>query len=285
MRISNHKSSSRTISFAIITAVMLLLGCAAMQELIQPPKVNFESVNLSNLSFDDVTLDFALSIYNPNPIGASLSGYDYTFAVEGKQFLTGDENRTITLPSSGKSTIHIPVTVQFRELYNLIKSTAEQDSVGYQIAGHFRPSGILSGFNIPFSKSGSLPTVKVPKIKLAGLKIKGLSFTNVDLEVGLDVENPNIFGIDMSKLIYQINIDGQQVANGTANNVAQVPKKGTGNIRLPISLNFSGVTSALRTAITKQSIDCAVSGGADLNSQLGTVHLPINLSQNVRITR
>lgn len=269
----------------ICTFLSIIAGCAALQEIIQPPKVNFESVNLTDFSFNDVTLDFALSVHNPNPVGASLSGYDYTFTVEGQQFITGDENRQITLASGGKSSIHIPVTVRFKELYNLFKSTEKQDTVGYRIAGHFRPSGILSGFDIPFSKSGSLPAVKIPKISLSGLKVKGLSFTKVDLELGIDVDNPNIFGIDMSKLNYVINIAGQQVADGSSLNVAQVPKKGKGSIHLPISLSFSGVASAVRSAITGSSVDCAVSGGADLNSPFGLLHLPIDVNQNVSILR
>jgi LEA14-like dessication related protein len=285
MRLFNQQKSRKAFTLAFITAILLFLGCAAVKELIQPPKVSFESVNLTDLSFNDVTLDFALAIQNPNPIGASLAGYDYTFMVEGNEFLKGDENRPITLPSAGQSTIHIPVTIQFKELYNLLKSTEKQDTVGYRIAGHFRPGGILSGFDIPFSKSGSLPAVKVPKVKLTGLKVKGLSLSKVDLELGVNVDNPNIFGVDMSKLDYQINLAGQQVATGSADNVAQVPKKGSGEIRLPISLSFSGVASALRSAIMGQSVDCAISGGADLNTQFGQLHLPINLNQNVSILR
>lgn len=269
----------------LCTLLSIMAGCAAMQELVQPPKVNFESVNLTNLSFNDVTLDFALSIHNPNPVGASLSGFDYTFAVEGKEFLKGYENRPITLPGAGKSTIHIPVTIRFKELYSLFQSTEKQDTVGYRLAGHFRPGGILSGFNIPFSKSGSLPAVKVPKVSLSSLKVKGLTFSKVDLELGIDVDNPNIFAIDMNKLDYKINLAGQQVASGSAIDVAQVPKKGMGTIRLPISLSFSGVATAVRSAIMGQSVDCVVSGGADLNSPFGPLHLPINLNQNVRILR
>ena len=264
---------------------VLIMGCAALQEIIKPPTVDVESVNLRDLSFNEATLDFALAIYNPNPVGATLEGFDYSFVVEGNEFLKGDENRQLSLPSTGSSTIHIPVTVQFKELYDLIKSNKNQDTVGYSISGHFKPGGILSGFQVPFMKSGNLPAVKVPKVSLSGLKIKGLSFTQVDLELGLDVDNPNIFGLDMSKLDYKINIAGEQVASGSATDVAQVPKKDKGKITLPISLNFSGVASAIRTALTSKSVDCAVSGSADLNSPFGLLNLPINLDQNVDIIK
>ncbi|MDZ7262226.1 MAG: LEA type 2 family protein [candidate division KSB1 bacterium] len=266
-------------------SVFLILSCAAVKELIQPPIIDFKSVNLTEFSFNHLTLDFALSIYNPNPVGASLSGYDYSFVIEGNEFLKGDETRSITLASQGSSILHIPVTVRFKELYELFKSIENQDTVSYRLSGHFRPTGILSGFNIPFTKSGSLPAVKTPRLSLSNLKVQGLSLSKVDLELVLKIDNPNFFGIDMSQLDYKINISGQEVASGLAKNLAQVPKKGIGTITLPISFNFSGVASALRSAITGQSVDCVVSGGAELNTQCGSVHLPINLNQNVRILR
>jgi LEA14-like dessication related protein len=265
--------------------LLFLLGCAAVKELIQPPKVDFESVKLVNFSFDQVTMDFALSIYNPNPIGASLAGYDYAFAIEGNSFLKGDESPSLVLPASGSGTLHIPVTVRFKELYNLFKTTEKQDTVGYQISGHVRPGGILTGLNIPFSKSGNLPALKVPKVSLSGLKMKGLSFSKIDLELGVNVDNPNIFGFDMSKLDYRLNIEGQEVASGITDQVGQVPKKGKGTVTLPISLSFSGVASTLRSALTGQAVDCVVTGATTLNTQYGQVDLPINVSQNVKIFR
>ena len=271
--------------FVPLFLFLTLFGCAAVKELVQPPKVSFASANLTNFSFNQVTLDFALSIYNPNPIGASLSGYDYIFNIEGNEFLKGDETQAITLPASGSGKMHIPVTIQFKELYSLFKSTENQDTVGYKITGHFRPGGILTGFDVPFSKSGNLPAVKLPKIALSGLKVKGLSLTKVDLELGMNVDNPNIFGFDMSKLDYRISIAGQEVATGLANQVAQVPKKGKGSIALPISLSFLGAASAVRSAITGQTVDCAISGATDLNTQFGQVRLPLDLKQNVKILR
>lgn len=271
--------------FVPIVLMVTLLGCAAVKEMIKPPKVSFESVNLTNFSFNQVTLDFVLSIHNPNPIGASLSGYDYVFSVEGNEFFKGDETQAITLPASGNGQMHIPVTIQFKELYSLIKTTENQDTVGYKISGHFQPAGILAGFNVPFSKSGNLPAIKRPKISLSGLKVKGLSLAKVDLELGINVDNPNIFGFDMSKLDYRIIIAGQEVATGLADQVAQVPKKGKGSITLPISLSLIGAASAVRSAIAGQAVDCAVNGSTDLSTQFGQVRLPLDLKQNVKILR
>ena len=52
----------------LLTAV-LLLSCESIQQFVQPPDVKVENVNIADVSFEDITLDFALLINNPNPFG------------------------------------------------------------------------------------------------------------------------------------------------------------------------------------------------------------------------
>ena len=197
----------------LLAALALIMSCATLEQLVVPPDVKVENVDIAGFSFEDVTLDFGLLVSNPNAFGVNLEGFTYQFAVEGKEFLSADETRQIDIAAAGNSNVSIPVTINFKQLYNLMQQTKDLDSLSYDLVGKLHPSGMLSAFDIPFKKSGSLPNVRIPEIKFSGVQIKKMGFTGIDLEVGLDLVNNNIFGFDIGKLNYDIALAGSQLIN------------------------------------------------------------------------
>ncbi len=275
----------KKLSIPALIGIIFLLGCAAVKELVQPPSVRIDSVKITGASFQDISLDYDLLVNNPNPFGIQLMGFDYAFSLQGKDFLTGDETKDVRIASQGNSHVGIPITLDFQKVYQLIKETESLDSLSYNLKGHFKPSGVMAGFQIPFSKTGSLPNVRIPKVTFKGLKISKLGFSGIDMVLGLGIENKNIFGFDIGKLDYKIALAGTQVANGISQNLAAIPKKGSGEIELPISLSFSGLASSVRSALMGKSIDCSIQGTADLNTPFGVFAMPINAQQEISILK
>ena len=269
----------------MLIGFILLLGCAAVKELVQPPSVKIDSVKVTGASFQDISLNFDLLVNNPNPFGIQLSGFGYAFSLEGKNFLTGNETRDIRIAGTGNSHVGIPITLDFNKIYKLAKETKSLDSLSYNLKGHFKPGGILAGFQVPFSKTGSLPNIRIPKISFKGLNISKLGFTGIDMVLGIGIENKNIFGFDIGKLDYKIALAGTQVAKGISQNLASIPKKGSGEIKLPISLSFSGLASSLRSALMGKNVDCAIQGTADLNTPFGVFAMPIHSQQKISILK
>lgn len=268
---------------AMLVILLFIAGCSSLQQIVQRPSVKVAGVDIVSANFDQVTLDFGLLVHNPNSFGIQMDGFDYNFVLEGNEFLKGNENRQLQISGQGNSTVKIPVTIAFKELYNLVTKTKTLDTLSYHLAGHFRPGGLLSGLNIPFSKTGSLPNIRIPEISLKSLKVDKMSLSGIDLKLGIDLKNNNIFGFDIGKLNYNINMGGSKVASGITEKLAAVPAKGNGEIVIPISLDFLGISSSLKSLLTGQNINCAVAGDADLNTPFGLLNLPINTTQNVKI--
>lgn len=278
----------RAASAALIITAALLISCAQMQQLVQPPNVKVENVAVADFSFEDVTLDFTLLVQNPNAFGVALEGYRYSFAVQGKEFLSADEDRRMDIGASGVSTVQIPLKLNFQKVYQLMAETESLDSLSYQLTGSFRPGGILSAFNIPFNRSGSLPNVRIPDISFTGLTVDRMSFTGVDLRVGLSLFNKNSFGFDIGKLNYDIALAGNSVAKGLTQKLASVPAKGAAEISLPISLNFAGALgslTSLRSLLNGEEVSCSILGDAELKTPFGLLELPFNTTQIVPVIK
>ncbi len=271
--------------FTALAFFFIFLSCQSLQQLVQSPSVKIAGVKLDNINFQSVTLDFDLQVHNPNGFGMNLSGYTYRFALQDKELLSGNETKGVSVAAQGESHVHIPLTLQFKEIYSLIQNTKSLDSLAYQLSGSITPSGIFSNLTVPFSKSGSLPNIRIPEVSLQGLKVNKLNLTGIDLNLVMRLKNPNTFGFNLGKLNYAIQLAGQSVATGETSQAAAVPSKGTGEIRLPIKLDFLSAASSLKTALGGGSIECNISGGADLDTPFGNLALPIETKQIVSIVK
>ena len=269
----------------VVVTLVFIMSCATLQQLVVPPDVKVENMDIADFSFEDVTLDFGLLVSNPNAFGVDLNGYEYKFAIEGKEFLSADEARQIDIAAAGNSNVSIPVTINFKQIYELMKQTKDLDSLSFDLVGSLHPGGLLSAFDIPFSKTGSLPNVRIPEIKFSGLQIKKMGFTGIDLEVGLDLVNNNIFGFDIGKLNYDIALAGSQLIKGTTENLASVPAKGKTEIKVPVSLDLAGALGSLTSILKGNSVQATITGDTDLKTPFGPITLPFNTTQEIPILK
>ena len=69
----------------------MITSCATLEKFVQAPDVKVDSVQISDISFSDVTLDFNLLIQNPNGFGVSLGGFDYVFSFSSSPLKTSPQ--------------------------------------------------------------------------------------------------------------------------------------------------------------------------------------------------
>jgi LEA14-like dessication related protein len=268
-----------------LALALLLLSCAGMEKIIQPPSVRIETVKLASVDFEKLGLDIVFQVNNPNPFGVSLSGFDYNFAIENKQLLSGRDTRGLALAGQKVSELHFPITVKFVDVYQLVNEKKDLDTLAYSFSGTIIPAGLLAAFKIPFSKSGHLPNVRLPQLSLKNVKIQKLSLSGVELKLLIGLKNPNIFGFNVGKLDYKLDLAGKPFASGITGKLLDIPAKGDGVVELPISINSVGVLGSLYSALSGQSIAASLQGTAELNTPHGTVPLPFNTQSNLRILR
>ncbi|MCI0513323.1 LEA type 2 family protein [candidate division KSB1 bacterium] len=269
----------------ILSLFALVLGCATLSQLVQQPTVKLNTVRLSNFSFQDITLNFELAVSNPNPFGVKLAGYDFQFAINEKNFLNGDQPQDVQIIANQTSLLTVPLTLKFKELYQMFQAIKDQDEVGYGFKGHVHVRGPLDILKIPFSTTGKLPAVKLPNISLAGVKVQSLSLTGVKLDLDLKIDNPNIFGLSLNNLNYNIALAGKSLINGVSNQLTNITEKGSTSLHFPINLDFLAIGNLLTTALQKGEIDYVLTGGAGLKTQFGETQLPIDKTGKTKLWR
>ena len=276
----------------LILILMQLFGCATLQQLanIQQPTVDVQNVRFTGMSFDSLDLAFDLKITNPNPISASLAGFDYDFQIADASFLKGNQDKQLTLQANGESILEIPLTLNFKDLYNTFQALKNQDSSAYKlVCGLSFNLPVLGPTRIPVSKSGSLPNLKLPDVSIGSLKLNKISLTGADLDLKLNVKNANTFSFLLNKLNYDFAVNGKTWVKGLSQNQMQVKEKAESAIAIPISLNFLEMGTAIYQMINgNQKLNYQLKGNVDLNSSLpmlGQVSLPLDRVGEINISR
>ncbi|KAA3618188.1 MAG: hypothetical protein DWQ05_09120 [Calditrichaeota bacterium] len=284
--------TNRMFFLIMLCTLILLNSCADLQKLasLQKPTAKVTNVKFAGISFDDLNLIADVQIKNPNALAVTLAGFDYDLRVAGASFLSGDQTETLRVEANGASSVQIPLTVNYKELYQTFKTLKDKDSTQYKIAAGLKfDVPVLGPIRIPVSHTAYLPVVKIPKIKLGSLRLKKLGFTSADLELKLDINNPNTFGFVVNSLNYDFKINNQNWAKGQTAKELRIAKKGKSSVSIPVSLNFSQVGQTVYNILKgNKSLDYNLAGDVGLKTSFPgfkSVNLPINNTGKVKISR
>ena len=290
MRLSNV--SSGVVQLSALFLLGLFLSCSSMQEMLhaEKPRLSVKEARLTDLTFESLVIALDVKIQNPNPVGLPLQGFDYDLAITGRSFLTGEQNRSMTIPANGENILEIPIGIQFVELYKVFQTLKNRNTAPYRIAcGLTFDIPLLGRTRIPISHNGTIPTIQLPSVELAGLKVNDLNFSGADLELRMRLQNPNAFGLSLRGLDYDFLIDGNRWARGTSQRTMSVPRKGTGTIAIPISLDFGQMGGTIYGVLSgNRKLNYSLSGALDLGTTLPLLshaQLPIEKSGYLEILK
>lgn len=258
----------------LLFPVIFILGisCSALQDLasIKKPTLSISDVQVSEMSLQDLELTFDVDVDNPNAVAINLASYDFNFLINQNSFVKGSQPLSTEISSSGKSTIQIPVRFTFKELYQTFDSMRDKDETAYNldaIIGVNLP--VLGLAEIPISKSGTFPVIKKPSISASKLTVKNLSFTKADLELQIDVSNPNAFGVLLNTLSYNVDINGLESISGTTSKEIEISEKGVSILKIPVSFNLIELgRTAYQLLSSDKKLDYSLSGTADIDATL-----------------
>lgn len=271
---TTKKAVGNPLAKLTLFAVLLLgmSGCSTINQLtnMQKPEASVKKVSITGLSFDAVDLLFDIDVRNPNALGIKLNSFDYELQMNENSFLSGLNDSGLEIAANGQKTVQLPLTLKFADLYNMFSSLKDQDSSVYELqAGFAFDVPVLGAVRIPVSKSGSIPNVKLPKIRVGALKLNNISLSGADLALILKVDNPNIFGINLNKLKYRFDVNGRSWGTGEIAQALRITEKGEGELTIPISLNFMELGMGLYNALTRgESLSYRLNGNVNFGTTL-----------------
>ena len=87
--------------------------------------------------------------------------------------------------------------------------------------------------------------------------------------MAVNIDNPNAFGLDLQKMVYNLDINGSNWLSGVTTEALQISEKSKSALTLPVSLNFLELGSSVYQIVSGgEELAYRFSGNVDLGSTL-----------------
>lgn len=255
------------ISLVIAVGIYLTFFIKKMKK----PELTFKSLELQNATFETVDLLATLGIQNPNPISVSLNGFEYEVRFEGKSLFQGRQDKKIPIQAHAESPLNIPIHVFYKNIYDAFKNYESKEEASFEVMINvFFELPVLGTITLPATKTGSLPLLKMPSIKDVSLKKKKVEMLKgVELELTLQLENPNKISFEMAQFQYTFSVAEQPWITGQRLESTSFAPGDQNFLIIPIDLSIAKMgQSVLGIATGGKSLQYVFEGSLVLKTKI-----------------
>lgn len=127
-----------------------------------------------------------------------------------------------------------------------------------------------------FAVAGCGPLFEKPSVSVKRVDVTSINFGGIGFEIVFDVVNPNVIGLDLAKLTYQLKVDNHQFVAGAINRPLHVPPQGTGELHVPVAFRFVELAEALVSLFEKPVLPYSIAVTLGFASPVGVIGIPIS---------
>jgi LEA14-like dessication related protein len=218
------------------------------------PQVKVSSLKITSLNFEKIDLNIEIDVTNSNPYPIVAGKLDYSLKIHENEIFSGIQDKSINLESQKTVKVTFPVSIMFNKIFSAVSESKNQDIIKYNFSGGIRidmPGG--GQIRIPFSATDEIPVPKVPNIKVEGLKIEQINLFSAAMKLGIKVNNPNSFKINLKKYNYIFELNNNQIGSGSSDSGFSIEPKSQQLIEFPFNVSFANAGIALYKILTSDS--------------------------------
>ncbi len=274
---------------SLATAV-LINSCANLGNMFKNPEAKIISVELIQVDFTSLSLEVMVEISNPNPVGITLSAYDYGLTISEKTLLEGRFEEPISLKENGSTTVPVPIKMTYKDI----------PSIGAAIqTGKSLPVGIELGLEITFPYMGGLrmdisgsveiPILRRPVLQPQSIRVERINLSGADILLSIKVENPNEFTLTLDTAEGNLTVSDNEWGRISAESDVSIPPHESSIINLRMQVDFvEAGRSAFALLTGNGNANIRINGTMDIDMDLPEFKgeaLPWNSEAKVSILR
>ncbi|MBT2989482.1 MAG: LEA type 2 family protein [Candidatus Thiodiazotropha sp. (ex Ctena orbiculata)] len=271
----------------------LLQGCSSLDQVNRvmegrKPTAQVAGVRFDGLDFKGVDLVFDLKIDNPNPFSIDLTGFDYDLQLFGQSFIKGRQTKGLSLGAKSDSRVALPLRLDFKQLLHSYRQLHLAEEASYRLdlgLGFKMP--VIGTLRLPVDIEGSFPVPRLPAFSVRSLGVKRLSLEEAELELQLEIDNPNRFSLLLQQLDYHFKLNGIAIANGLIEQPLTIEQDGVGMVAIPLSVNLRRAGMGLYSALLNRSgLNYELNGSLDAttsNALLKRLQIPLDKQGSIKL--
>ena len=124
-----------------------------------------------------------------------------------------------------------------------------------------------------------------PQVEVAAIRVVSIGLTSGTFDVTLRVNNPNSVTLDGTGLTATIDAKGNRFAQVDLSNAFTLPKGEGISLVVPVLVQWSGATAAVRELIGAGSVPYTIGGRVTVDTPIGARGLDFSTSGTVSVVR
>ena len=113
-----------------------------------------------------------------------------------------------------------------------------------------------------------------PIVTLKDVSVASLGLTGGNLNVKLNVYNPNGYRLDATRLSYRLLVDSTPLANGVMDSRFTVQDKDSTMVTIPVAFNWTGLGAGVRSIFNTGAVNYRVNGDVTVGTPVGNFTIP-----------
>ena len=122
-----------------------------------------------------------------------------------------------------------------------------------------------------------------PSFVLREIILSPSSFTEANLLIGLDVQNPNRFDLTLKSFEYVLFLDNEEIGTGRLEKEILVPSSSTTQVQVSVVAKFKDLGGSLKTIITGHDLPYKIEGKASVKTAFGSRSFPFSKDGRINL--
>ena len=145
--------------------------------------------------------------------------------------------------------------------------------------------GILFLFILPLFLVSCLGWIlEKPSFVLRGITLSPRSLIEMNLLLGLDVQNPNRFDLTLMSFEYTVYLNNEEIGKGRLEKEILIPSSSITQVQAPVAASFKNLGGSLRSIIagmTGKDVSYKIEGKAEVKTFFGSFNFPFSKEGNI----
>ena len=275
-------------SFLLFVLVLVIANFSSPGSIDRDLKLEVKEKGIKDFSLDGLTVVFYVNIANSSSRAYYLSGYEYRFMVNQKDYLqlrTGLEEGLLIKPKD-ETLVAFPVKITYENFFRVFPEMEQELHAACNLVGWaWFSDGRRDRGKLPLAFSGDFPIFKKPEIDFVRLGVNTLTIGGADIEFEIKFENKNRFELMVDRISYSLILGGYTIRQGTIAGDKNIQKQGEKIFSLPFLLNFYEVGKEVYDLLRQPSTSCSFSGEVEVLTVWGRLIIPFEKQGIVSIDR
>ena len=275
----------KTILLFILLVTMTHISFSAVNKDL---KLELKEKRIRDFSLEGLTLVFYINIVNSSSKDYFLSGYDYRFIIDQRDYLQlqTDLEEGLRIEAREETLVAFPIKVTYKNLFRAIPEMENELHATCNLVGWAKFSdGRRERGKLALAFTGDFPIFWQPELELVQLRVNTLTVGGAELDFAVKFKNKNRFDLMVDRIGYTLSLAGYKIEQGTISGDKNIDKQGEKIFTLPLLLNFFDVGREVYDVLDKSSTQCVFSGEVEVQTVWGRLIIPFDAQELLSISR